>query len=224
MSELEELREKVTLLELQNAELKKRIEQAMELARTASELFLHGEDCPMRGYVEEEDDAGTPLPEPECDCSTGVAPKVLEILRGPVTGKPDGWHCPVCNLITDIAHQPCESCRERPKGVCPKCGWYVAAGKTLCNGCHDAEAKGIEKPNCRRCGMGWQDGECDTGGSIRPKSDGWHCPLCNLITDRAGLPCPDCAAKHDYHCDVNDAFGRGKPCNCPQGGGRVKAK
>lgn len=27
----------------------------------------------------------------------------------------------------------------------------------------------------------------------KPKSDGWHCPMCNLITDRAGLACPDCA-------------------------------
>ncbi len=31
--------------------------------------------------------------------------------------------------------------------------------------------------------------------SEKPKSDGWHCHVCNLITDRAGLPCPDCAEK-----------------------------
>lgn len=41
--------------------------------------YQHSEDCPLHGYVEEEDDAGTQFPESDCDCSTGAVAGLLNL-------------------------------------------------------------------------------------------------------------------------------------------------
>lgn len=57
-------------------------------------------------------------------------------------------------------------------------------------GCEDCEGdKTVD------CYCGYARAALKETPSKKPKSDGWHCPVCNLITDRAGLPCPDCAEK-----------------------------
>jgi hypothetical protein len=62
-----------------------------------------------------------PVGHGECGCRHSRDPKFGHHPQCPAfvdnskPAKPDGWHCPSCNRITDRAGQPCPDCVETPK-------------------------------------------------------------------------------------------------------------
>lgn len=64
---------------------------------------------------------------PECDCECHALATMMDVRcqrpkcrENPLCTKATkaDWHCPVCNLITERAGQPCENCAEKRNCVC----------------------------------------------------------------------------------------------------------